>query len=353
MGVRWIGRAEMYTRLDLIARVSLRNSCKMCACTDRYASDWSHEDLVRTLKTSEAAALLNVSPNTLRAWERRFGYPRPQRSPAGTASTPTRRSPPCATRSRTGSRSPRRSASRVRALSADTHCAHRGARRLRGSTAPMPTMEAALALRSVERSVEEVLLPVARRGLASATARARPVGVRRPLGGRVAAARPALRAAADPPGRGPHRRRLAATSSTSTLAFSRALELLSARPAPACRPCRTRLDGRSRASASAARPTPSSSPGATPPTTRSPAGPTRSAPPPARCPLRCIRRGREQPRAAPPLNGALLRLAARPLPDPRQGSRRSRRPRPPSRSRRVRGATASGHRESRRRTVSS
>jgi DNA-binding transcriptional MerR regulator len=36
---------------------------------------------MRTLKTSEAAALLNVSPNTLRAWEERFGYPRPQRSP--------------------------------------------------------------------------------------------------------------------------------------------------------------------------------------------------------------------------------------------------------------------------------
>src|SRR5213594_3990670 len=36
---------------------------------------------VRTLKTSEAAQLLNVSPNTLRAWERRFGYPKPQRSP--------------------------------------------------------------------------------------------------------------------------------------------------------------------------------------------------------------------------------------------------------------------------------
>lgn len=35
---------------------------------------------VRYLKTSEAAALLNVSPNTLRAWERRFGFPRPQRS---------------------------------------------------------------------------------------------------------------------------------------------------------------------------------------------------------------------------------------------------------------------------------
>jgi DNA-binding transcriptional MerR regulator len=36
---------------------------------------------VRTLKTSEAAALLSVSPNTLREWERRFGYPKPLRSP--------------------------------------------------------------------------------------------------------------------------------------------------------------------------------------------------------------------------------------------------------------------------------
>ena len=35
---------------------------------------------MRTLKTSEAAAVLNVSPNTLRAWERRFGYPKPQRT---------------------------------------------------------------------------------------------------------------------------------------------------------------------------------------------------------------------------------------------------------------------------------
>lgn len=36
---------------------------------------------MRTLKTSEAAAFLNVSPNTLRSWERRFGFPRPNRSP--------------------------------------------------------------------------------------------------------------------------------------------------------------------------------------------------------------------------------------------------------------------------------
>src|SRR2546423_7496100 len=36
---------------------------------------------MRSLKTREAASLLNVSPNTLRTWERKFGFPRPLRSP--------------------------------------------------------------------------------------------------------------------------------------------------------------------------------------------------------------------------------------------------------------------------------
>ena len=35
------------------------------------------------LRTTEAARLLNVSPNTLRSWERRFGYPRPARTEGG------------------------------------------------------------------------------------------------------------------------------------------------------------------------------------------------------------------------------------------------------------------------------
>src|SRR3954465_684051 len=52
----------------------------------RHVRRWStsrspEPSQMRTLKTSEAAAVLNVSPNTLRAWERRFGYPKPQRSP--------------------------------------------------------------------------------------------------------------------------------------------------------------------------------------------------------------------------------------------------------------------------------
>ena len=36
---------------------------------------------MRYLKTSEAATLLNVSANTLRQWEARFDFPKPQRSP--------------------------------------------------------------------------------------------------------------------------------------------------------------------------------------------------------------------------------------------------------------------------------
>jgi DNA-binding transcriptional MerR regulator len=35
------------------------------------------------IRTNAAAELLGVSPNTLRSWERRFGYPEPRRSPGG------------------------------------------------------------------------------------------------------------------------------------------------------------------------------------------------------------------------------------------------------------------------------
>jgi MerR family transcriptional regulator, light-induced transcriptional regulator len=35
------------------------------------------------IRTNAAASMLGVSPNTLRSWERRFGYPRPQRTEGG------------------------------------------------------------------------------------------------------------------------------------------------------------------------------------------------------------------------------------------------------------------------------
>src|SRR3712207_1213077 len=35
------------------------------------------------IRTNAAAAMLGVSPNTLRSWERRFGFPAPRRSQGG------------------------------------------------------------------------------------------------------------------------------------------------------------------------------------------------------------------------------------------------------------------------------
>src|ERR1700683_4202835 len=35
------------------------------------------------IRTNAAAAMLGVSPSTLRSWERRFGYPMPQRTEGG------------------------------------------------------------------------------------------------------------------------------------------------------------------------------------------------------------------------------------------------------------------------------
>ena len=113
---------------------------------------------VRYLKTSEAAALLNVSPNTLRAWERRFGYPKPKRSP-GKHRLYTHGEIVALKDALQEGLSISSAVSRAReGLSADADSllgALGSFDRLRADTA----MEAALALRTIERSVEEVLLP--------------------------------------------------------------------------------------------------------------------------------------------------------------------------------------------------
>jgi MerR family transcriptional regulator, light-induced transcriptional regulator len=113
---------------------------------------------MRYLKTSEAAALLNVSPNTLRAWERRFGFPKPQRSP-GKHRLFTHGEVAALRDALQEGLSISSAVSRAReGLSADSNS-------LVGALVSYETdradaaIEAALALRSVERSVEEVLLP--------------------------------------------------------------------------------------------------------------------------------------------------------------------------------------------------
>jgi DNA-binding transcriptional MerR regulator len=113
---------------------------------------------MRYLKTSEAAALLNVSPNTLRAWERRFEFPKPQRSP-GKHRLFTHGEIAALRDALQEGLSISSAVSRAReGLAADANSligALVSYERERADAA----IEAALALRSVERSVDEVLLP--------------------------------------------------------------------------------------------------------------------------------------------------------------------------------------------------
>ena len=113
---------------------------------------------MRTVKTSEAAAMLNVSPNTLRAWERRFGYPIPQRS-AGRHRQYTYGEVVALRDALQQGLSISSAVSAAReALSTETHT-------LVGALVAFDferadnAMELALALRSLERCVQEVLLP--------------------------------------------------------------------------------------------------------------------------------------------------------------------------------------------------
>ena len=113
---------------------------------------------MRYLKTSEAATLLNVSPNTLRAWERRFGFPKPQRSP-GRHRLYTHGEVAALRDALLEGLSISSAVSRAReGVTADTSS-------LVGALASFDreradgAIEAGLALRSVERSVQELLLP--------------------------------------------------------------------------------------------------------------------------------------------------------------------------------------------------
>src|SRR6202043_415069 len=113
---------------------------------------------MRYLKTSEAATLLNVSPNTLRAWERRFDFPKPQRS-QGKHRLFTHGEVAALRDALQEGLSISSAVSRAReGLATDTNSlvgALLSYERERADRA----LEAALALRSLEPSVEEVLLP--------------------------------------------------------------------------------------------------------------------------------------------------------------------------------------------------
>src|SRR5438105_12212126 len=113
---------------------------------------------MRYLKTSEAAALSNVRPHTLRAWERRFGFPKPQRSP-GKHRLFTHGEVAALRDALQEGLSISSAVSRAReGLAADSNSLVGALVSYEGERADT-AIEAALALRSVERSVQEVLLP--------------------------------------------------------------------------------------------------------------------------------------------------------------------------------------------------
>lgn len=113
---------------------------------------------MRTLKTTEAAALLNVNPNTLRAWEQRFGFPVPERSCGGHRSYIHAEIETLAHLLREGI-AISSAVSMARAGLGDESHQLVGALLAYEADRADGLMEGALAIRSAERSVQEVLLP--------------------------------------------------------------------------------------------------------------------------------------------------------------------------------------------------
>lgn len=134
------------------------------SCADAGSGVWTRGTAgplpraVRTLKTSEAATYLNVSPNTLRAWERRFGYPSPMRT-EGKHRLYTHGEIAALRDALKEGLSISSAISRAREkLTGDTPVLV-GALTACELDRADAAMEAALALRPLERAVEEVLLP--------------------------------------------------------------------------------------------------------------------------------------------------------------------------------------------------
>jgi len=113
-----------------------------------------------SIRTNAAAAMLGVSPNTLRSWERRFGFPEPKRTAGGhrqfdlaeiealrSAFEETQNISSAVSVARERGSGP---ASPARLESAFGRFDEDGANRL---------IEESLTVRSVERTIEEVLLP--------------------------------------------------------------------------------------------------------------------------------------------------------------------------------------------------
>ncbi len=128
------------------------------------------------IRTNAAAAMLGVSPNTLRGWERRFGYPMPHRTEGGhrqfelTEIEALRQA-----FAETHDIASAVSVARERGEGPSSPARLRAAMETFAPEAADRLLEESLAVRSVERTVESVLLAAletARGGLGRARVRA-------------------------------------------------------------------------------------------------------------------------------------------------------------------------------------
>lgn len=127
-----------------------------------HGSHWfsHHNDAMSAIRTNAAAAMLGVSPNTLRSWERRFGYPMPQRTEGGhrqfelTEIEALRQA-----FSETHDIASAVSIARERGEGPSSPARLRSALQAFGQDAADRLLEESLTVRSVERTIESVLLP--------------------------------------------------------------------------------------------------------------------------------------------------------------------------------------------------
>ncbi|MDX6720696.1 MAG: MerR family transcriptional regulator, light-induced transcriptional regulator [Solirubrobacteraceae bacterium] len=113
-----------------------------------------------SIRTNAAAAMLGVSPNTLRSWERRFGFPEPRRTAGG-----HRQFDLSELEALRSAFEETHNISSAVALARERGAGPASSSRLRSAFARFDetdadrVLEESLAVRSVERTVEEVLLP--------------------------------------------------------------------------------------------------------------------------------------------------------------------------------------------------